>query len=150
MQIIGIFYQEVFDCSPGWEQLVARRKVNTGGPAPCEKPANYIPVYQKPLVMQHSSVCVNSQPCKSTTVHKSGVIHCVLVTQSCPIPCGTMDYSPPGSSVHGNPQARILEWVAISSSRESSQPKIKPESSAVQADSLRCTLSKINNQITRS
>ena len=34
-----------------------------------------------------------------------------------------MDYSPPGSSVHGILQARILEWGAIPFSRESSQPK---------------------------
>ena len=34
-----------------------------------------------------------------------------------------MDYSPPGSSVHGISQARILEWVAISFSRESSLPR---------------------------
>ena len=34
-----------------------------------------------------------------------------------------MDCSPPGSFVHGILQARILEWVAISSSRGSSQPK---------------------------
>ena len=34
-----------------------------------------------------------------------------------------MDYSPPGSSVHGISQARILEWVAISFSRGSSQPR---------------------------
>ena len=33
------------------------------------------------------------------------------------------DWSPPGSSVHGIFQARILEWVAISSSRRSSQPR---------------------------
>ena len=32
-------------------------------------------------------------------------------------------YSPPGSSVHGIPQAGILEWVAISCSRGSSQPR---------------------------
>ena len=32
-------------------------------------------------------------------------------------------FSPPGSSVHGISQARILEWVAISYSRGSSQPK---------------------------
>ena len=37
-------------------------------------------------------------------------------------------YSPPGSSVHDIPQARILEWVAISSSRVCSQPTIKPRS----------------------
>ena len=34
-----------------------------------------------------------------------------------------MDCRLPGSSVHGISQARIVEWVAISSSRESSQPK---------------------------
>ena len=47
----------------------------------------------------------------------------VLVTQSCPTLCDPMDCSPPGSSVHGILQARILEWVAISSSRGSSRPK---------------------------
>ena len=35
--------------------------------------------------------------------------------------CTSMDRSPPGSSIHGVLQARILEWVAISSSRVSSQ-----------------------------
>ena len=34
-----------------------------------------------------------------------------------------MDCSPPGSSVHGISQARIVEWVAISFSRGSSQPR---------------------------
>ena len=37
--------------------------------------------------------------------------------------CDRMDCSPPGSSVHGIFLARIPEWVAISSSRESSQPR---------------------------
>ena len=35
------------------------------------------------------------------------------VTQSCPTPSDPMDCSPPGSSVHGIFQARILEWGAI-------------------------------------
>ena len=35
------------------------------------------------------------------------------VTQSCPTPRDPMDCSPPGSSVHGIFQARVLEWVAI-------------------------------------
>ena len=48
---------------------------------------------------------------------------CVLVTRSCPTLCKPMDCSPPGSSVHGIPQARILEWVTIPFSRESSQPR---------------------------
>ena len=42
---------------------------------------------------------------------------------SCPTLCNPMDCSPPGSSVHGTLQARILEWVAISSSRGFSQPR---------------------------
>ena len=37
--------------------------------------------------------------------------------------CNPMDCSPPGSSVHGILQARILEWAAISSFRGSSQPR---------------------------
>ena len=37
--------------------------------------------------------------------------------------CNPMDCSPPGSSLHGILQARILEWVAISFSRGSSQPR---------------------------
>ena len=37
--------------------------------------------------------------------------------------CKPMDCSPPGSSVHGTLQARILEWVAISFSRGSSRPR---------------------------
>ena len=47
---------------------------------------------------------------------------CVLVTQSCPTLCDPMDCSLQGSSVHEIFQARILEWVAISFSRRSSQP----------------------------
>ena len=45
------------------------------------------------------------------------------VTQSCPTLCDPVDYNPPGSSVHGILQARILEWVAISFSRGSSGPR---------------------------
>ena len=44
----------------------------------------------------------------------SGDIHCYLVTKSCLTLCDPMDCSPPGSSVHGISQARILEWGAIS------------------------------------
>ena len=46
-----------------------------------------------------------------------------LVTQSCPTLCDSMDYSPPGSSVHGILLARTLEWVAMPSYRESSRPR---------------------------
>ena len=46
--------------------------------------------------------------------------------QSCLTICSPMVYSPPGFSVHGILQARILEWVAMPSSRESSHPGIEP------------------------
>ena len=46
-----------------------------------------------------------------------------LVTESCLTLCDSMDCRPPGSSVHGALQARILEWVTMPSSRGSSQPK---------------------------
>ena len=45
---------------------------------------------------------------------------CCLVTKSC-LFCDPMDCRPPGSSVHGLSQARILEWVSFS--RGSSQPE---------------------------
>ena len=45
------------------------------------------------------------------------------VAQSCPTLCDPVDYSLPGSSVHGILQARILEWVAISFSRGSSRSR---------------------------
>ena len=60
----------------------------------------------------------------------------VLVTQSCPSLCNPMDYSLQGSSVHGILQARILKWVAIPFSRESSQPMGRTQVPTLQADSL--------------
>ena len=50
--------------------------------------------------------------------------------------CDPTDCSPPGSSVHGILQARILEWVAIPFSRGSSRPRDQTRSPALQADSL--------------
>ena len=48
---------------------------------------------------------------------------CAKPLQSCTTLCDSMDCSPPGYSVQGILQARILEWVAISFSRGSSQPR---------------------------
>ena len=45
-----------------------------------------------------------------------------LVTKSCLTPCDPMDCSSPGSSVPGVSQARILEWVAMPSSRDLFNP----------------------------
>ena len=48
---------------------------------------------------------------------------CAKSLRSCPTLCNTLDCSPSGYSVHGTLQARILEWIAISYSRGSSQPR---------------------------
>ena len=53
------------------------------------------------------------------------------VVQLCLNLCDSMDCSPPGSSAHGIFQARILEWVAISSPRGYPHPGIKPTSLAL-------------------
>ena len=53
------------------------------------------------------------------------------ITQSCLTLCDPVDHSPPGSSVHGILQARILEWVAISFSRGSSQPRDRTQVSCI-------------------
>ena len=58
----------------------------------------------------------------------------MLVAQSCPTLYDPMYWSPPGSSVLGILQARILEWLAIPFSRGPSDPGINPGSPALQAD----------------
>ena len=55
----------------------------------------------------------------------------VLVVQLCPTLWDPMDCSPPGSSVHEILQARVLEWVAISYSRGSSQPRDQTQVSCI-------------------
>ena len=66
---------------------------------------------------------------------------CCLVAQSCLIFCDSMHYSPPGSSVHGILQARVLEWDDISFSRrifptQRLNPVLLATSSTLQADYL--------------
>ena len=56
---------------------------------------------------------------------KSDVCVCAKFLQLCPTLCDHMDCSLTGSSVHGILQARILEWVAMPSSRGFSQPRDK-------------------------
>ena len=53
---------------------------------------------------------------------------CAKLFQSCPTLCNPMDCSLPGSSVHGIFQARILERVAMPSSKGSCQPRMDPGS----------------------
>ena len=74
-------------------------------------------------VLHHTMLCVINTPLQSKS--ESEVAH------SCPTLCDPMDYK-----VHGILQARILEWVAISFSRDLPNPGIEPGSPTLQADAL--------------
>ena len=80
-----------------------------------------------PWRQRNRASCFSAMPCLS--------LHCILKSclspppkqsacvsaksiQWCPTLCNRMDCSPPGSSVHEILQARLLEWVAMPSSRE--------------------------------
>ena len=68
--------------------------------------------------------CVRVHACARVYV-RLRVHTCVCVrsvTQSCPTLCNHIDCRPPGSFVHGDLQARILEWVTMPSCRGPSQP----------------------------
>ena len=49
--------------------------------------------------------------------------NCAKLLQSCPTLCNPMDRSPPGFSVHGILQARVLAWVAIPSPGDLPKPR---------------------------
>ena len=68
--------------------------------------------------------------------HEHVAVYMCSVAQSCPTLSNTMDCSPLGSSVCGIFHARILEWVAISFSRDLPHPRLKSSSPELQVDSL--------------
>ena len=75
----------------------------------------------------HSYMCTNMcdlfELCKINNLTLTVCPFLKIVAQSCLTLCDPMDYSLPGSSVHGIFQARILEWLAIFFSRGSSWPR---------------------------
>ena len=62
-------------------------------------------------------------PQNPDSIRPWNLCYCCLVAKLCPALLGPIDCSPPGSSIHGISQARILEWVAISFSRGTSQSR---------------------------
>ena len=76
--------------------------------------------------------CLTTRPPgKSPNNFNCCVCVCAQLLQLCPALCNPMDCSPPGSSVHGILQARILKWVAVPCYRGSSRPRIEPKSPAL-------------------
>ena len=67
--------------------------------------------------------------CGCTIYCNKDACSCAKSLQSWPTLCHPTDSSPPGSSVHGTLQARILEWVVVLSSRGSSRPRDRTHTS---------------------
>ena len=74
-----------------------------------------------PRALLHHGNSVNWGSLLFSELNISIFVCACSVIQSCPTLCDPVDCSPSGSSVHGTSQAGILEWVAISFSRGSSQ-----------------------------
>ena len=70
------------------------------------------------------------------TENLSIYIFCARSLQWCPTLCDPVDCGPPGSSIHGILQSRILEWVTMPFSRGSSQPRNQNQVSCTAAGSL--------------
>ena len=86
--------------------------------------------------MQFTSACLFIHMCVHVGTHTHTHKYMqtkpkVLVAPSCLTLCNPMDYSPPGSFVHGILQAGILEWVAFSFSRGFSRPRDQTQISRI-------------------
>ena len=86
--------------------------------------------------------CVTVGWCSLNDLH--ACCSCAQLLQSFPTLCNSVDFSPPGSSIHGILQARILEWVAISFSRGSSQPRDQTSNSCFGIAWFELTFTQIN------
>ena len=75
---------------------------------------NYVHTYSSPDI---------GSPCPTDLGIDTTELRLCVCDKSCLTLCDSMEYSLPDFSVHGIFQARILEWVVISSSRESSWPR---------------------------
>ena len=85
-------------------------------------------------------------PCRITEITRDnifnglrsgfGCVCCVLITQTCPTLCHSMDCSLPGFSVHGILKTKVLKWATLSFSRDLPDLGIEPVSLALQAHSL--------------
>ena len=69
--------------------------------------------------------------CSAYRLEKSESVSCSVSCSESPTLCNSMDCSPPGSSVHGILQTRILKWVAIPFSRGSSWPQDRTQVSRI-------------------
>ena len=97
-------------------------------PKPCQPLLQVSGAWPPPGFHQQSHECHSGCACVSLkggwrSPSDASQVHVCLGAQARLTLCDPMDFTPPGSSVHGIPQERILEWVAISFSRVSSRPR---------------------------
>ena len=104
---------------------------------PCPLPTHGVYSNSCPLSQwRHPTIPSSVVPFSHLPIGKIWCHVCMLAAQSCLTACDPMDCSPPGSSIHGIFQVRILEWLAISFSRDLPHPGIELASPTLQADSL--------------
>ena len=96
----------------------------------------------------YTCLCVTESLCclpETITTLLTGYHCCCLVAKLCPTLSHPVDCILQGSSVHGIFQARVLEWVAISSSKGFSLPRDRTDVSCIADDSL--LLSQLESQL---
>ena len=101
------------------ESEVAQSCPTLSDPMDCSPPGSSLHGIFQARVLEWGAIAFSRQfprTCEYVTVHGQWdqvVTFCCSVTKSCPTLSDPMDCSPPGSSLHGIFQARVLEWGAI-------------------------------------
>ena len=91
-----------------------------------------IKIWDIEIVLNYIHILSDEKTKSEYTHSHTRVCVCVcMCAQSCLTFCDSRDSSPPGSSVHGIFQARVLEWVVISYFRRSSQPRDRTHVSCI-------------------
>ena len=87
--------------------------------------------YKDPIILDERSHYLQLTESANTLLSNVVIFMCMLCAQSLQsflTLCDPMDRSPPGSSVHGLLRARMLEWIALTSSVDLPNPGIEPTS----------------------
>ena len=118
---------DILECKVKW----ALRRTTVNKASGCDEiPAEVLKSVKEDAIMVFDSSC--QQIWKTHSGHRTSSAS----AQSCPTLCDPMNCSPPGSSVHGILQARILEWIAIPFSRDLPDPGVELGAPALQEDPL--------------
>ena len=111
----------VVDFTAKYYEMTSEKRGSSGAPL----------ITNDKLLQRENKLNMLQRLLPSSHTHLCKKYVCAKSLQSCPTLCDPMDCSPPDSSVQGIIQAGILEWVAMSSSRGSSQPRDQTHVSCV-------------------